>query len=142
MAAFRLERLLHVYRRQEENCRWVCGQAEKRLAAVARALQELIAEIVDSGCTPGFTDSEGVRRLWLYRSALGEGLTRLRQDLRDAEAELVAARSEYLAVRRRRKTLEALQERHAAQDRLERARREQVLLDEAGLNTYWREVER
>jgi len=47
MAAFRLARLLHVYRRQEENCRWVCGQAERHLAAVARALQELIAEIVD-----------------------------------------------------------------------------------------------
>lgn len=137
MATFRLQRLLELCCREERSFRWACQQAETRLGAAVELEQQVMAEMAASGCGPGNMQGETLRRFWLYRNALSKQLARVRSERAVAEAGLRQARQDYLAARQRRKMLEALKERHAAQERLERARKEQALLDEVGLRAHW-----
>jgi flagellar export protein FliJ len=139
--AFRLIRLLNLYQRQEENCLLAYQEAKLRQEQAEQRVKELEQELAIAGHQPGVVDGERLRKFWAFRKYLGEQLIQARVDLETAQTATEQAQVELLAARQRRKTLEVLKEKHDAQERQERARKEQVMLDEAGLRTHRADIE-
>lgn len=139
--AFRLLRLLHLYERQEEHCQMAFQEARNQQEQAERLVLQLEEELAGAGHQPGVLDGEQLRKHWAYRKYLGERLNQARADLADAVAAVEQAQAELLAARQQRKTLETLKEKHDAQEMAEAARKEQGLLDEAGLRAHQPDAE-
>jgi flagellar export protein FliJ len=138
--AFRLLRLLHLYRRQEEHCLLLFQAALAKRREAEELVRQYQQKLAPAAPPLGYADGEQLRKTWAYRGFIAQQLTLAREQLVAVTHEAEQARAELLAAGRRRKTLEHLQERYAAQVRREQARKEQALLDEAGLRSYWADM--
>jgi flagellar export protein FliJ len=134
--AFRLLRLLHLYRRQEEHCLLIYQEALAKQREAEELVHQYQQKLALVAAPLGMADGEQLRKTWTYRGFMAQQLILAREQLSAAIQEAEQAREELLAARQRRKTLEKLQEKYEAQVRVEQNRKEQALLDEAGLRSY------
>lgn len=137
MSTFRLGRLLDLSTRQEKDCLYGCQRAEARRRAVEQRVESLTAAVAANGHDPGDLLGAQLHQSWAHRRALGEQTQAQRVALRRAEFTCAEAQVAYMAARQQRQMLETLEERFDTQMRAERIRKEQAVLDEAGLRRFW-----
>lgn len=138
--AFRLLRLLQLYHRQEEHCLMVFQTALARQREAEELVRQTAERLALAAPPLGYADGERLRKTCSYRGYMAQRLTWAKEQLAEAIQATERARAELLAARLRRKTLEKLQEYYVAQVRWEQARKEQALLDEAGLRLHTMEA--
>lgn len=140
---FRLERILSIRRRQEEQERMRFGaamqaklQAEMRLEEIRNRMRETIeaaARMMESRVT-----IEDLRRTHDYRMALLRRESEAESALAEAVCRLETARTALIEARKKKRVLERLRERAHARWRYESENEEQNDLDEIGLATHIR----
>lgn len=134
--AFRLWRLLRLAERQEQHCVLIYKEAYMWQQKVRVQVEALEQQWLTAGYMTGVVVGARLRSRWAHRSFLLEQLQQAKETLHRADIATDSARDELLSARQRRKTLEKLKEKHDTEQRSVLARKEQELLDEAGLRGY------
>mgnify|MGYP001221638850 CR=1 FL=1 len=140
---FRLESVLNVRKHEEERCKLAFAAAMQRRNAADERLQDVTRRFeaaLDTATqlSRGLSTVVDLMRSYDYRVALLQEQARAESDLISAERMLEAARVAMITARKERRAVELLKEKHHRKWKAEEDYREQIELDEAGLNAFLR----
>lgn len=141
---FRFEPILNLKRHQEENRRFRLKEEEVKLGGIK---EELLSLQKTARWQESIVESMGVGKIDTALLACGsEYLLYLRRKQEEVnqqrliqEAQVAAARDELLSARKETKIMEKLKERFLVRENQETAAREQKVLDEIGINRFYRD---
>lgn len=140
---FRLESVLNVRKHEEERRKLAFAAAMQRRNAADERLQDVVRRFeaaLDAAAqlSRGLSTVVDLMRSYDYRVALLQEQAQAESDLIDAERALEAARAAMIEARKERRAVELLKEKHFRKWKAEEDCREQIDLDEAGLNAFLR----
>lgn len=140
---FRLESVLGVRKHEEERCKLAFAAAMQRRNAADERLRDVTGRFesaLDEAAklSRGLSTVLDLMRSYDYRVALLQEQAQAAADLLDAERGLEAAREAMIGARKERRAVELLKESHYRKWKAAEEYREQIELDEAGLNSFLR----
>lgn len=140
---FRLESVLNVRKHEEERCKLAFAAAMQRRSAAEERLQDVVRRFeaaLDAAAqlSHGLSTVVDLMRSYDYRVALLQEQAQAESDVIAAERALETARAAMIEARKERRAVELLRENHYRKWKAAEDYREQIELDEAGLNAFLR----
>lgn len=128
MTEFRLAALLRLRRLREDQSQAEASRARSRASELAAERHQLLGTLSDHD--PDARDVRGITAISVARAATSVMLADLQALQTQQDEVLRAAEEQHRAARREVRTVEKLEDRHAAAERAQSLHAEQVVLDE------------
>ncbi len=141
---FRLELLLQLRKKQEEDCQEVLAAAVRECTLARESLAKLHKERESLDLARREAQDEGIsaatiRDFELYQGVLGDRIKGAEQVLREAVKNEGLARNKLAEAMRKRKILEKLREKQAQRHQDEVFKKEQEILEESAMSRFIRD---